>query len=119
MDVLDAISYMLLFVPAGPFLDKLFLKQGDTVNRHHQGNRSDDSDGLTLFAETKNSTKFNWPSILTPAPQFRARRGTHFARDKGFWEMVELHQDKVMIGWPSFLAAISVIHRTFRPFHLT
>ncbi len=33
--------------------------------------------------------------------------------------MVELHQDKVMIGWPSFLAAISAIHRTFRPFHLT
>ena len=58
MDVLDAISYMLLFLAAGPFLDKLFLKQGDTVNRHHQGNRSDDSDGLTLFAETKNSTKF-------------------------------------------------------------
>jgi len=24
--------------------------------------------------------------------------------------MVELHQDKVMIGWPSFLAAISAIH---------
>ncbi len=31
MDVLDAISYMLLFLAAGPFLDKLFLKQGDTV----------------------------------------------------------------------------------------
>ena len=46
MDVLDAISYMLLFLAAGPFLDKLFLKQGDTVNRHHQGNRSDDSEGL-------------------------------------------------------------------------
>ncbi len=29
MDVLDAISYMLLFLAAGPFLDKLFLKQGD------------------------------------------------------------------------------------------
>jgi hypothetical protein len=25
MDVLDAISYMLLFLAAGPFLDKLFL----------------------------------------------------------------------------------------------
>ena len=71
MDVLDAISYMLLFLAAGPFLDKLFLKQGDTVNRHHQGNRRYDSDGLTLFAETKIQQNLNLKST-TAGLIFRA-----------------------------------------------